>query len=262
MIAPADTWMHGQEQSRLGRFASDLSHFVTHTSGAEWIFYFFAALAVFSAIATVTRKNVVVAAVWLVMSFASVAVCYVLLDATFLAAIQVLVYAGAMMVLFVFVIMVLDVDEVGRVQHRKPSRIGRIGYYGLFGALALFMLWVFAGTMSRQYVAPGAELSDPDFGTADGIGRVLFTDYLFAFEAVSLLLLAAVIGAVVVARSRRERIKEAQASGMTGTALHQAGLGEADDEGFHRDLTEAEIRRPNPAMDFGAPSAGGHDGGT
>jgi NADH-quinone oxidoreductase subunit J len=269
-LAPADEWLHAEEQSRFGRLFSDLWHFVTDTSGGEWVFYAFATLAVFSAIATITRKNVVVAAVWLVMSFASVAVCYVLLDATFLAAIQVLVYAGAIMVLFVFVIMVLDVDERGRVTHRKPSRIGRFGFFGLLGLLGLFLVWVLLGTMARQYVAPGATITDPDFGTAEGLGRVLFTDYLFAFEAVSLLLLAAVVGAVVVARSRRERIKEAQAAGLTGAALHAAGLTPTEDlstrpsgaEGAHEDLTEAEIRRPNPVMDFGAPSAGGHDGGT
>jgi NADH-quinone oxidoreductase subunit J len=164
------------------------------------------------------------------------------------------------MVLFVFVILVLDVDERGYTQHRKPSRIGRMGYYGLLGLLGLFFLWVLLGTMSRQYVAPAAQITDPDFGTADGLGRLLFTDYLFAFEAVSMLLLAAVIGAVVVARSRRERIKEAQAVGMKGAALHAAGLAPTEED-RHRDLTDAEIRRPYPAMDFGEPSAGGHDGG-
>jgi NADH-quinone oxidoreductase subunit J len=269
-LAPASDLVVREDQGRIAGLFQDLWHLLTHTTGAEWVFGLFAAMAVFSAIATVTRKNVVVAAVWLVMSFASVAVCYVLLDATFLAAIQVLVYAGAMMVLFVFVIMVLDVDERGRETHRKPSRIGRIGYYGLFGLLTLFVVWVLVGTMSRQYVAPPAEITDPDFGTADGLGRELFTEYLFAFEAVSLLLLAAVVGAVVVARSRRERIKEAQAAGLTGAALHAAGLTPTEDlstrpsgaEGAQEDLTEAEIRRPNPVMDFGAPSAGGHDGGT
>jgi NADH-quinone oxidoreductase subunit J len=261
ILAPSDDWLHAEEQSRLGRLFSDTWHFVTHTTGAEWIFYAFAALAVFAALATITRKNVVVAAVWLVTSFGAVAGCYILLDATFLAAIQVLVYAGAMMVLFVFVIMVLDTDERGGSTHRKPSRIGRIGFYGLFGLVGIFLVWVLVGTMSRQYVAPGAELTDPDFGTANGVGRMLFTDYLFAFEAVSMLLLAAVIGAVVVARSRRERIKEAQAVGLSGVALEQAGLGDIDEEPRH-DLTDAQVRRPYPAMDFGAPSAGGHDGGT
>jgi hypothetical protein len=170
----------------------------------------------------------------------------------------------------VFVIMVLDTDERGGETHRKPSRIGRFGFYGLLGLVSIFLVWVFVGTMSRQYVAPAAELTDPDFGTANGVGRMLFTDYLFAFEAVSMLLLAAVIGAVVIARSRRERVKEAQAVGLTGTALEHAGLGEIDDprlpgregdESKH-DLTDAQVRRPYPAMDFGAPSAGGHDGGT
>ena len=109
------------------------------------------------------------------------------------------------------------------------------------------------GTLARQYVYPGAELpAGSDFGTANGVGRELFTHYLFAFEGVSLLLLAAVIGAVVVARSRKEREKEAAASGMGADAMHQAGLSGLDDE-----YTDG----PVPNMDFGAPSASGHDGG-
>ena len=263
-LAPAaEPWLTPPKKSGL-RVAWDYAwDFVTETSGSQWIFYAFAALAVFSALATISRKNVVVAAVWLVVCFCSVAVCYVLLEATFLAAIQVLVYAGAMMVLFVFVIMVLDVDERGATTHRKPSRIGKIGYFGFFGLITLFLIWVFVGTMSRQYVTPGAEITDPEFGTADGVGNQLFRDYLFAFEAVSMLLLAAVVGAVVVARSRRERVKEAQASGLTDAAMHTAGLGPADQPpGAGRpELTDEERRRPHPAMDFGAPSAGGHDGG-
>ncbi len=263
-LAPAaEPWLTPPKRSALGVAMDAMWAFVTETTGAEWVFYVFATLAVFAALAMVTRRNVVVAAVWLVVSFCSVAVCYVLLDATFLAAIQVLVYAGAMMVLFVFVIMVLDVDERGKATHRKPSRIGKVGYYGLFGLLTLFVLWVLVGTLSRQYVTPGAEITDPDFGTASGLGRRLFTEYLFAFEAVSLLLLAAVVGAVVVARSRKERVKEAQASGLTDAALHVAGLGPADSPaGGRPELTDEEHRRPHPAMDFGAPSAGGHDGGT
>jgi NADH-quinone oxidoreductase subunit J len=227
---------------------------IVATSASEWVFYTFAALALASAIATMTRKNLVVAAVWLVTTFFSVAVCYVLLVATFLAAIQVLVYAGAVMVLFVFVIMVLDVDETGRTTPKKPSRIGVLGYYGAIVASVGFLVWIMVGTLARQYVTPGAELEPgSDFGTADGVGRELFTHYLFAFEAVSMLLLAAVIGAVVVARSRREREREAVASGMAGEALHAAGLtGDVDRHAVG----------PTPQMDFGAPSATGHDGGT
>jgi NADH-quinone oxidoreductase subunit J len=228
-------------------------HSVVETSAAEWVFFAFAAVAIFSALATVTRRNPVVAAVWLVMTFFSVAVCYVQLTATFLAAIQVLVYAGAIMVLFVFVIMVLDVDDSGKAVIKKPSRIGVIGYYGAITVTVGFFVWMMLGTLSRQYIFTGAELpAGSDFGTANGVGRELFTHYLFAFEGVSVLLLAAVIGAVVVARSRKEREKEAVASGMGERALHHAGLTGVEDE-VHEG--------PYPQMDFGAPSATGHDGG-
>ena len=222
-------------------------------SGTEIVFFFFALMAVFSALATVTRKNPVVAAVWLVACFFAVAACYILLSASFLAVLQVLVYAGAMMVLFVFVIMVLDVSESGEATHRRPSRIGFVGYMAAVVGSVGFLFWVLAGTLSRQFKYTGVDLTQrPDFGTADAVGRVLFTDYLFAFEAVSILLMAAVVGAVVVARSRREREKEAVVSGMDDEARHAAGL---------EPLAAQAHRGPTPAHDYGRPSAGGHEGG-
>ncbi|MEM9458189.1 MAG: NADH-quinone oxidoreductase subunit J [Myxococcota bacterium] len=221
-------------------------------SGSEIVFYLFAALAVGSAIVTVTRQNPVVAAVWLVASFVAVAVSYVLLSATFLAVLQILVYAGAMMVLFVFVIMVLDVDEEGDAESRRPMRGSRFGYSLVLLLAGGMVVWVFVATLSKQFITPGARI-DPaaDFGSADAVGRLLFTDYLFAFEAVSLLLLAAVIGAVVVARSRREREKEAAAGGMQPEHMEAAGLSHP----------EQIVPGPFAQTDFGAPSAGGHQGG-
>lgn len=228
-------------------------------SGSEIVFYVFAAVAVVSAIATVTRNNPVVAAVWLVATFFAVAVNYVLLSASFLAVLQVLVYAGAMMVLFVFVIMVLDVSETGEAESRRPSRVGRFGYY--FGLLLAggMVVWALLATLSKQFITPGARI-DPasDFGSADSVGRLLFTEYLFAFEAISLLLLAAVIGAVVVARSRREREKEAIAGGMALEHMHAAGLHDGPKPGDHDDM----VGGPYAQTDFGEPSAGGHEGGT
>ncbi len=222
-------------------------------TGAELSFYLFGGLAVFSALAMVTRKNAVVAAMWLIATFLSVAACYVLAQATFLSAIQVIVYAGAVMVLFVFVIMVVDVDATGRLTHRRPSRVGRLAYYGGFLLSAGFLAWVLVGTLARQYVTFGAELEPgSDFGTARGLGREIFTDYVFPFEAVSLLLVAAVIGAVVVARSRKER-EHAARHLADPAARHAAGLGTA---------AEGEIAPPgpSPATDFGEPSATGHRG--
>ncbi|MEX1361842.1 MAG: NADH-quinone oxidoreductase subunit J [Nannocystaceae bacterium] len=224
---------------------------------SEIIFYVFAAVALGSAIATVTRKNPVVAAVWLVATFFAVAVNYILLSATFLAVLQVLVYAGAMMVLFVFVIMVLDVDEEGGAQSRRPSRSGRLGYSLLLLLAGGLVTWVLLATLSKQFVSAGVPI-DPssDFGSASSVGRELFTEYLFAFESISLLLLAAVIGAVVVARSRREREKTAAAFGLSPEDMAVHDLVHPDHQ--HHDM----VGGPNPQMDFGQPSAGGHQGGT
>lgn len=221
-------------------------------SGSEIVFFMFAAIAVVSAIATVTRKNPVVAAVWLVATFFAVAVIYVQLSASFLAVLQVLVYAGAMMVLFVFVIMVLDVDESGAAESRRPSRVGRFGYYFSLLLSGGLLVWVLLATLSKQFITPGARI-DPtaEFGSANSVGRLLFTDYLFAFESISLLLLAAVIGAVVVARSRREREKEAASAGMAAEHMHAAGLVE------HEPL----VAGPYAQTDFGEPSSIGHEGG-
>jgi NADH-quinone oxidoreductase subunit J len=239
-------------------------------SGSELVFYAFAGLAVLSALATVTRKNPVVAAVWLVSAFFSVAVCYVLLEATFLAVIQVLVYAGAMMVLFVFVIMVLDVDEKGAAEHKRPSRIGKIGYYGTVGLGVLFLTWVLGGTQARLYTTSGADLTkQPDFGSANAVGRELFGDYLFAFEAISLLLMAAVVGAVVVARSRKDRERHAEQTGMDETTRHAAGLDAGPNRGLAAVAAGGTLEAgglaasgPTPEYDFGLPSATGHEGGT
>ncbi len=234
--------------------------FLSQTSGAEYLFAVFSLLAIISAIVTITRKNPVVAAVWLVGSFFCVAICYVMLSATFLAALQVLVYAGAMMVLFVFVVMVLDVDDKGAANQPTTGKSRRGIYYGVAGVLLSIITWILWGTVTRQFSTPGRAIGK-DFGTAEAVGRELFGPALFAFEAVSLLLLAAVIGAVVVARSRRERLKEAVALGFSEDEMRIAGLGDIDTETGHGDLTDAQVRRPNPAMDFGQPSAGGHGGG-
>ncbi|MBV1861666.1 MAG: NADH-quinone oxidoreductase subunit J [Nannocystaceae bacterium] len=239
---------------------SGLWDFLVHITGAEYLFFFFALLAVLCAAVTVSHRNPVVSAVWLVGSFFCVAICYVMLSATFLAALQVLVYAGAMMVLFVFVVMVLDVDERGATNQPSTRKSRRWPYFGAIVVLVTGATWVLWGTLTRQFHTPGRAIGT-DFGTAESVGRELFGPALFAFEGVSLLLLAAVIGAVVVARSRRERVKEALASGVSGEGLHVAGLGSADDDPGTPELTDAQVRQPFPVMDFGQPSAGGHEGG-
>jgi len=168
-------------------------------------FYFFGIVAIASAIAFVTRKSPVAAALWLVNTMFSLAALYVLLDAHFIGAMQVLVYAGAIMVVFLFVIMLLNLGHPSELADARGLWWKLAG--GLVG-LAL-LAQVFAVTKARLPEA----LTLPENTVADQVTRTgaiaplagpLFHEYLLAFEVTSVLLLAAVVGAVVLGK-RKER---------------------------------------------------------
>jgi NADH-quinone oxidoreductase subunit J len=166
-----------------------------------WAFYIIGGLTLLGAVATVTRRNPVVAAMCLVWTLAGSAGIYVLLHATFLAAMQVLVYAGAIMVLFVFVIMSVERPEEEEVGLGRSLGTKLIGLVAL-GLLCARLIPIVRGSEVRtaQQLVPDA------FGTVTSIGKLLFSNYLFPFEAISILLLVAIVGAVVISR-RRTRIK-------------------------------------------------------
>jgi NADH-quinone oxidoreductase subunit J len=166
------------------------------------IFWVFSAIAVVSALLCVTRRNPIASALWLVLTMFSLAGIFVLLDAHFIGAMQVLVYAGAIMVLFLFVIMLLN---VGRSETSDlPGWLGHVVMLVIGGILAV-ELWAMtrivpvddlrlpAGTLQR--------LTDQQ-GAVQVISGPLFRDYLVPFEITSVLLLAAVVGAVVLAKRR------------------------------------------------------------
>jgi NADH-quinone oxidoreductase subunit J len=159
------------------------------------IFYFFAAVAVVGGVMMVTRKNAVHSAVYLVLTFVAISAIYLLLGADFLFAVQVLVYAGGIMVLFLFVIMLVNLEEPRRYSGGK-LRLGVTTVLTLlvFGMLAL--VFVKDAPAGSAAVAPAAE------GNLQVVGWVLYRDYLLPFEIVSLLLLVAMIGAIVLGRPR------------------------------------------------------------
>ena len=172
--------------------------------GYTFHFYLFGLIAIASALLFVTRKSPVAAALWLVNTMFSLAALFVLLDAQFLGVIQVLVYAGAIMVVFLFVIMLLNLGrgELGDMRG--------IGWKMLGGAVALAMLaQVFALTRAKTpsmltlpqgYAARQVE----QYGAITPIAGPLFNEYLLAFEITSIVLLAAVVGAVVLGRQKSE----------------------------------------------------------
>jgi NADH-quinone oxidoreductase subunit J len=173
-------------------------------------FYLFGLVAIASAIAFVTRKSPVAAALWLVNTMFSLAALYVMLDAHFVGIIQVLVYAGAIMVVFLFVVMLLNLGQASAVSDIRGWR-GRLAAGAVGIALAAQLL-----TMLRS----GTPRVGPDaVAPRDAVAPIadsLFTDNLLAFEITSVLLLTAIVGAVVVARRSTRAEATAERDGSAG----------------------------------------------
>lgn len=160
----------------------------------EFQFYLFSLLAIMSALLFVTRKNPVPAALWLVNVMFALSGLFVMLDAPFIGVIQVLVYAGAIMVVFVFVVMLLNLGRTELTDLRSlGSRLGA----GLVGLALLANLLV-----AQRNKLPRVDLAPASDNVVTPVAAALFTDYLVAFELTSLVLLVAVIGAVLLAKKR------------------------------------------------------------
>lgn len=157
------------------------------------LFILFGAIAVCGAIMVVTRKSPMASALYLILTLFAVAAVFVLRQAHFLAAVQVIVYAGAVVVLFVFVIMLINVPE-----DRLP--VERATTTRVLGVLAAGMFILESAVLARRFWMPKGPAAE--VGTVEAVGRALFTDYLLAFEITSVLLLAAVIGAIALAKRK------------------------------------------------------------
>jgi NADH-quinone oxidoreductase subunit J len=162
------------------------------------VFYFFAALAVGSAIQVVTRRNVVQCAIFLVTSLLATAGIFLQLHAEFLFIVQVILYAGGIMVLFVFVIMLINLDV-----SLHQMQFNRQWWLGLLLALVLGAQLTIAIAVGRKGLPLGeaapASALEP---STQLVGRVLFGEYMLPFEIASILLLVAMIGAVVMAKKK------------------------------------------------------------
>ncbi|MBK7538371.1 MAG: NADH-quinone oxidoreductase subunit J [Myxococcales bacterium] len=173
--------------------------------GLALLFWAFAAATVGGALFVVTRKNLIAAVMGMVGSFLGISAIYMMLYASFLSVIQMLVYAGAIMVLFVFVIMILnrpEDDPIGRTG-RLGKVLAGVAILYLFARLASLLMSV------RPLDAASAAAVPPPvdgnaWGSTKAVGIELFTNYVFPFEAISILLLVAVVGAIAIARPLRD----------------------------------------------------------
>jgi NADH-quinone oxidoreductase subunit J len=169
--------------------------------GQTIAFYTLSAFILFFAVLVVTTKDTVHSVLFLVLDFLFVAALYVLLGAQFLAAIQVLVYAGGIVVLYLFVVMLVNLKRPPEA-HQDPHRRSRIGF-GL--AVAVLVEVVVIATYGYVNPAPGVAVSAaaaamPVTGNTEQVGWLLYTSYLIPFEIASMLLLVAMIGAIVLAK--------------------------------------------------------------
>ena len=171
---------------------------------AQAIFYYMAAASVASALVAVTRKNPVHSMLWVLALFLHVAGLFLLLGAEFLAAVQVIVYAGAILIFYLFVVMLLDLPD----EEARP----RFGEHWLFAVAAGISFLGLAWLAKVELPDPGGAALAPAArniavegapqGSLRGIGEALFGPFALPFEMASLVLLAAIIGAVVLARKR------------------------------------------------------------
>lgn len=160
------------------------------------LFFSLATISVASALGMLFSRNAVYAALFLIVNFGTVAVFYLLLSAPFIALAQVTVYAGAIMVLFLFVIMLLGAEQTGRTPASwwmQPLALG-LGVVLLVETSYL--------VITQHGTLPAAQAVTGGFGGPVSVGEVLFTQYLLPFEVTSILLLVAMIGAIVLSRSK------------------------------------------------------------
>ena len=173
----------------------------------QLLFFVFATVAVLGSLLVIGQRNPIYSVLALIVSFFGLSGLYVLLEAPFVAVVQIIIYAGAIMVLFLFVVMLLNVGQEDAAEYDRSHPFNR-PFVRRFGALlgivfVAELAWAVWHVTTRQPAAIAAA-APGSVSSVREIGRVLFTDYAFPFEATSLLILVALVGAVVLARQDAE----------------------------------------------------------
>ena len=167
------------------------------------LFYAFAAVSVIGSLLVVLQKNPVYSVLAIIGSFFGLAGLYVLLEAPFVAVVQIIIYAGAIMVLFLFVVMLLNVPREDAAEWDRSHPLYRPMAVRIGAVLAVLLALQLGWALSRTTGLASTVGEDTiAVSSVTELGRVLFTDYMFAFEVTSILIIASMVGAVVLARKR------------------------------------------------------------
>jgi NADH-quinone oxidoreductase subunit J len=164
-------------------------------TATEILFWVLSALALFSALMMVVSKNPVHSVLWLIVVFFAISGHYILLNAQFLAIVNLIVYAGAIMVLFLFVIMLMNLNG-----NTEPQRNSLLKLASVIAACLLLTVMTSAVRSANEITNSQAVMNEGDIGLIENLGKVLFTQYVVPFEISSVLFLSAMVGAVVIGK--------------------------------------------------------------
>ena len=170
-----------------------------HPVATIWFFYGLSGIAIVSALMVITRRNPVHSAISLVFTLLSVAGLYLMLYAPFVAGVQIILYAGGIMVLFLFVIMLVN---IGRAE--KEKQFNKQWIVSLLAAVVtgLLFVWILTKSPLLRQIAQKAPMQLSEASNTQDVGNLLYGQYMLSFEIASLLLLVAIVGAVVMAKKR------------------------------------------------------------
>jgi len=172
-------------------------------------FYFFSSIAVFSAIMVIVSRNTVYSVFFLILVFVSISILFIMIGAEFLGMIMLIVYVGAVSVLFLFVVMMLNITEQITKQSSRKGFINNISVGSIIGVIIFLELLVVVGGWKYKgtFVPLSATNLNLDISNTHALGNILYTDYIHLFQISGMILLIAMIGAITLTYSRKEGIK-------------------------------------------------------
>ena len=172
-------------------------------------FYFFSTIAVFAAIMVTVSRNTVYSVFFLILVFISIAILFIMIGAEFLGMIMLIVYVGAVAVLFLFVVMMLNITEQLTERTSRKGLINNISVGAIIGIIIFLELLVVVGGWKYKgtFVPLSAINLNPDMSNTHALGNILYTDYIHLFQISGIILLVAMIGAITLTFSKRENIK-------------------------------------------------------
>lgn len=172
-------------------------------------FYFFSSIAVLAAIMVVVSKNTVYSVFFLILDFVSISILFIMIGAEFLGMIMLIVYVGAVAVLFLFVVMMLNVTEQNSKRSFRKGLINNMSVGAIVGAIIFLELVVVIGGWKYKdnFVQLSPESFDDKMSNTHALGNILYTDYIYLFQVSGMILLVAMIGAITLTFRKKENVK-------------------------------------------------------